>query len=37
VPELAAELVRLTVNLIVAQGVAAFEIRGLGLPIFRCV
>src|SRR5215217_7016408 len=29
VPELAAELVRLPVNLIVAQGAAAFEIRGL--------
>jgi ABC-type uncharacterized transport system substrate-binding protein len=33
VPELAAELVRLPVDLIVAQGAAAFEIRGLGLPI----
>jgi ABC-type uncharacterized transport system substrate-binding protein len=33
VPELAAELVRLPVDLIVAQGAAAFEIRGLGLPV----
>jgi ABC-type uncharacterized transport system substrate-binding protein len=33
VPELAAELARLPVDLIVAQGAAAFEIRGLGLPI----
>jgi putative tryptophan/tyrosine transport system substrate-binding protein len=33
VPELAAKLVRLPVDLIVAQGAAAFEIRGLGLPI----
>jgi putative tryptophan/tyrosine transport system substrate-binding protein len=33
VPELAAELVRLPVDLIVAQGAVAFEIRGLGLPV----
>jgi putative ABC transport system substrate-binding protein len=33
VPELAAELARLPVDLIVAQGAAAFEVRGLGLPI----
>src|SRR5262245_24228374 len=33
VPELAAELVRLPVDLIVAQGAAAFEVRGLGLPV----
>jgi ABC-type uncharacterized transport system substrate-binding protein len=33
VPELAAELARLPVDLIVAQGAAAFEIRGLGLPV----
>jgi ABC-type uncharacterized transport system substrate-binding protein len=33
VPELAAELVQLPVDLIVAQGAAAFEIRGLGLPV----
>jgi putative tryptophan/tyrosine transport system substrate-binding protein len=32
-PVLAAELVRLPVDLIVAQGAAAFEIRGLGLPV----
>jgi hypothetical protein len=31
VPELAAELVRSPIDLIVAQGAAAFEIRGLGL------
>ena len=33
VPELAAELVRLPVDLIVAQGAAAFEIRKLGLTV----
>ena len=33
VPELAAELVRLPVDLIVAQGAAAFESRRLGLPV----
>src|SRR5262245_56391494 len=33
VPDLATELVRLPVDLIVAQGAAAFEIRGLGLPV----
>jgi putative ABC transport system substrate-binding protein len=33
VPDLAAELVRLPVDLIVAQGAAAFEIRNLGLPL----
>ena len=33
VPGLAAELVRLPVDLIVAQGATAFEIRGLGLPV----
>src|SRR5262245_42739637 len=33
VPELAAELVRLPVDLLVAQGAAAFEVRGLGLPV----
>jgi putative ABC transport system substrate-binding protein len=33
VPELAAELVRSPVDLIVAQGAAAFEIRGLSLPV----
>ena len=33
VPELAAELARLPIDLIVAQGAAAFEVRGLGLPI----
>jgi putative tryptophan/tyrosine transport system substrate-binding protein len=33
VPELAAELMRLPVDLIVAQGAAAFEIRRLGLPV----
>src|SRR2546430_6596618 len=33
VPELAAELARLPVDLIVAQGAAAFEIRGLGQTI----
>src|SRR5262245_26809754 len=33
VPDLAAELVRLPVDLIVAQGAAAFEVRNLGLPV----
>src|SRR5438132_6173531 len=33
VPELAAELVRLPVDLIVAQGAAAFEVHKLALPI----
>ena len=33
VPELAAELVRQPVDLIVAQGAAAFEVRQLGLPV----
>ena len=33
VPELALELVRFPVDLIVAQGAAAFEVRGLGLPV----
>jgi putative tryptophan/tyrosine transport system substrate-binding protein len=33
VPALAAELVRLPVDLIVAQGAAAFEVRKLGLPL----
>ena len=33
VPELAVELMRLPVDLIVAQGAAAFEIRRLGLPV----
>ena len=33
VPELAAELMRLPVDLIVAQGAAAFEVRQLGLPV----
>src|SRR5262245_20850382 len=33
VPDLAAELVRLPVDLIVAQGAAAFEVRKLGLPV----
>jgi putative ABC transport system substrate-binding protein len=33
VPSLAAELVRQPVDLIVAQGAAAFEIRRLGLPV----
>ena len=33
VPDFAAELVRLPVDLIVAQGAAAFEIRNLGLPL----
>jgi ABC-type uncharacterized transport system substrate-binding protein len=33
VPELAADLVRLPVDLIVAQGAAAFEIRDLSLPV----
>jgi putative ABC transport system substrate-binding protein len=30
---LSADLARLPVDLIVAQGAAAFEIRGLGLPV----
>jgi putative ABC transport system substrate-binding protein len=33
VPELAAELVRLPVDLIVAQGLAVFQISKLGLPV----
>jgi putative ABC transport system substrate-binding protein len=33
VPELAAELVRIPVDLIVAQGAAAFEIHGLTVPV----
>jgi putative ABC transport system substrate-binding protein len=33
VPELASELARLPVELLVAQGAAAFEIRGVDLPI----
>jgi len=33
VPELAAELVRIPVDLIVAQGAAAFEIHGLAVPV----
>ena len=33
VPELAAELARLPVDLLVAQGAAAFEIHGLTVPI----
>jgi len=33
VPELAAELVRVPVDLIVAQGAAAFEVHGLTVPI----
>jgi putative ABC transport system substrate-binding protein len=33
VPGLAAELVRIPVDLIVAQGAAAFEIRGLTVPV----
>jgi putative ABC transport system substrate-binding protein len=33
VPELAAELVRIPVDLIVAQGAAAFEVHGLTVPV----
>jgi len=33
VPELAQELMRLPVDVLVAQGAAAFEVRSLGLPV----
>jgi len=33
VPELAQELMRLPVDILVAQGAAAFEVRSLGLPV----